>query len=236
MSKRLCVTGKAFFLFKTGVRIWVDVFLIFCAVYSTEEKFVWEFLSAFPAVCTKSSCTLVGKAAHSPAHSCHQHPLGTRASKVHEFGAFFPSSTRRKETCNPFPHYIFHWRQISLMMQKTDMKARLISALPSTSAPTVPQRKEKTETFAFQLLISSPPSADTDTVLMQGFTFIIWKAARQVKNMQMWPIKKDKRFVTTFLNGILQQQSHTTSWEQTVSSWSLFLKPDLLMCHTGNHS
>lgn len=63
--------------------------------------------------------------------------------------------------------------------------------LSSTSASTVSQKKEKTETFTFQLPISSPPSAAaTDTVLMQGFTFIIWKAARQVKNMQMWHIKK----------------------------------------------
>lgn len=149
------------------------------------------------------------------------------------WGFFFPLSTRRKETCNTFPHYIFHWRQISLMMQRQIWRQNF--ALPSTSAPTVPQRKEKTDIFAFQLLISSPPSADTDTVLMQGFTFIIWNAARQVKNMQMWPIKKDKRFVTTFLNGILNSRA-TPSWEQTVSSWSLFLKPDIPMCHTGNHS
>lgn len=145
MSKRLSVTGKATFLLKTGARIWVEVFLTFCTVFSAEEKFIWEFLGAFPAVCTKSSHTLVWKAAHSPAQSCHQHPLGTRASKVHEFGAFFPPFTSRKETWNTFLHYIFHWRQGSLTMQETDTKARLISALPSTS---VSQRKEKTD-FCF---------------------------------------------------------------------------------------
>lgn len=61
------------------------------------------------------------------------------------WGFFFPLSTRRKETCNTFPHYIFRWRQISLMMQRQIWRQDF--ALPSTSAPTVPQRKEKTETF-----------------------------------------------------------------------------------------
>lgn len=89
MSKRLSATGKAFFLLRTGARIWVEVFLIFCTIYSAEEKFIWKFLYAFPAVYTMSSCTLVGKAAHSPAQSCHQHPSGTRASEVLEFGNSF---------------------------------------------------------------------------------------------------------------------------------------------------
>lgn len=190
MSKRLSATGKAFFLLRTGARIWVEVFLIFCTIYSAEEKFIWKFLYAFPAVYTMSSCTLVGKAAHSPAQSCHQHPSGTRASEVLEFGNFFSSFHQQGgNSAGTFPQHIFHYRQVSLVMQETDMKARLIPALPSTSASTVSQRKEKTETFAFRLLISSLPSAAaTDTVLMQGFTFIIWKAAREVKNTQMWPI------------------------------------------------
>lgn len=146
VSERLTATGKACFLSKIGARIRVEVFLIFCTIYSAEEKFIWKYLYAFPAVCTKSFCTLVWKAAHNPAQCCHQHTSGTRTSKVHLFGAFFSSFHQQGgNSAGTFPHYIFHCRQVSLVMQETDMMARLISALPSTSASTVSQRKGKTD-------------------------------------------------------------------------------------------
>lgn len=224
MSKRLSVTGKATFLLKTGARIWVEVFLTFCTVFSAEVKFIWEFLGAFPAACTKSSHTLVWKAAHSPAQSCHQHPLGTRASKVHEFGVFFPPFTSRKETWNIFPYYIFHWRQGSLMMQETDTKARLCSSLNFCIS----------EEGKNRLLLSSSwfplsSAAATDTVLMQGFTFIIWKAAREVKNMQMWPIKKRQEVLLQHFWWPSSTAEPHHHGNKQISSWSLSLKPDFLI-------
>lgn len=118
MSKRLSVSGKAFFLLKTGARIWVEVFLIFCAAYSAEGKFIWEFLYVFPAVCTTAHW--YGKQ-HTAATNTLQ---GPEPAKFTSSGHFFPPSTSRTETWNTFPHYIFHWRQVSLMMQETDMKGK----------------------------------------------------------------------------------------------------------------
>lgn len=155
---------------------------------------------------------------------------GPEPAKFTSQGHFFPPFTSRKEAWNTFPHYIFHWRQVSLMMQEKDTKARLISALPSTSASTVSQGKEKTETFSFQPLISSVLSAAaTDTVLMQGFTFIIRMAAREVKNMHMWPIKKRQEVLLQHSWTAFYNSRATPWWEQTVSSWSLSLKPDFLI-------
>lgn len=169
VSERLSATGKACFLLKIGARIRVEVFLILCTIYSAEEKFIWKYLYAFPAACTKSSCTLVWKAAHSPAQCCHQHPSGTRASKVHEFGAFSSSFHQQGgNSAGTFPHYIFHCRQVSLVMQETDMTAKtyLCSSLNFCIHCISEEGKNR-------LLPSSLPSAAaTDTVLMQGFTFI----------------------------------------------------------------
>lgn len=139
------------------------------------------------------------------------------------WGFFFPPFTSRKETWNTFLHYIFHWRQGKphdagdIYKSKTLLFPQLLYL-----------RGRKRQIFAFQLLISSLSSAAaTDT--LQGFTFIIWKAAREVKNMQMWPIKKRQE--------VLLQHSwwHSSTAEphhhgnKQISSWSLSLKPDFLI-------
>lgn len=88
----------------------------------------------------------------------------------------------------------------------------------------------KKQTFAFQLLISSLSSAAaTDTVLMQGFTFIIWKAAREVKNMQMWPIKKRQEVLLQHFWWPSSTAEPHHHGNKQISSWSLSLKPDFLI-------
>lgn len=210
------------------------MFLISCAVYSAEGKFIWEFLYAFPAVCTKSSCTLVGKAAHSPAHSCHQHALGSRASKARVWGFLSPFHQQEGNLQHLSPlHLPLKAGKPHDAGERHEDKTLLF---PQLLHPLPLRGRKKQEIFAFQLLISSPPSAAaTDTVLMQGFTFTIWKAARQVQNMQTWHIKK-RQEVCYNIPEWPSSTAEPQTWEQTVSSWSLFLKPDLPMCHTGNHS
>lgn len=193
------------------------------------------------SLCLSSSCTLVGKAAHSPAQNCHQHPSGTRASKVHEFGAFFFSSFHQQggNPAGTFPHYIFHWRQVSLVMQETDMKARLISALPSTLGSTVSQRKEKRD-FCF-------PTPDFPS----PFCCSHWHCAnprihihhlkRQLKKSRTCkcgPLKKkDKKScwnIPEWPSSTAEPHHHGNSVLMEPFSKTWF--PDLPRCHTGNHS
>lgn len=78
-------------------------------------------------------------------------PIRDQSQQSSWVWGFFFFSSFHQQGGNPagtFPHYIFHWRQVSLVMQETDMKARLISALPSTLGSTVSQRKEKRD-FCF---------------------------------------------------------------------------------------
>lgn len=155
---------------------------------------------------------------------------GPEPAKFINLGHFFSSFPQQEGNLEHLSPLHLSCRQVSLMMQETDVKARVICALPSTSASTLSQRKEKTETIAFQLLISSVPfAAATDTVLMQGFTFIIWKAAREVKTMQMWPIKAIQEVLLQHSWMAFLNSRATPWWEQTVSSWSLSLNPDFLI-------
>lgn len=89
-SKKVSVTGKkkTFFFWKqvpkSDQKCFLSSVLFTPIVFTAEQKLIWKFLNALPAVYTKSSCTMVCKVVHSPAQSCHQHPSGITASKVHE--------------------------------------------------------------------------------------------------------------------------------------------------------
>lgn len=110
-------------------------------------------------------------------------PTGDQSQQSSSVWGFFPLlSPGGRKPGTPFPTASFTEGRKASWCRRQMQKQHL--ALPS-------QRKEKPD-FCFPApdFLSLSSAAATDTVLMQGFTFIIWKAAREVKNMQMWPIKK----------------------------------------------
>lgn len=161
MSKRLSVTGKAFFPLKTGARIWVEVFLIFCAVFQQKKSLsISEFLYGNSIKSRLLSSSLYQELLHTGMESSTQPctelpPTPTRdqsqqSSWVWDFVFFLPPAGRKPGT--PFPT-VFSLKAGKPHDDAGDIwRQELISALPSTS---VSQRKEKSKTFAFQLLISS---------------------------------------------------------------------------------